>query len=163
MNQPARRPVVALEPKSMAAPRVLTNGPSLGGELRRDHADSKDPLSSWALSLTDAERRFLHDDLSELTDRERQVVFALCEGGQNQAVAERLYIALPTLRTHLMRINQKLGARSKGDVVRFVASRLLDRYRSGRPMPALITSDNYTTNMPREGEGSASPRPAARP
>ncbi len=147
----------------MAAPRVLTNGPSLGGELRRDHADSKDPLSSWALSLTDAERRFLHDDLSELTDRERQVVFALCEGGQNQAVAERLYIALPTLRTHLMRINQKLGARSKGDVVRFVASRLLDRYRSGRPMPALITSDNYTTNMPREGEGSASPRPAARP
>lgn len=83
------------------------------------------------LALTDAERRFLEADLGHLTDREREVVFALCEGGSNEAIAERLFVALPTLRTHLMRIHQKLGARSKADVVRVVAARLLSAYRAG--------------------------------
>ena len=44
----------------------------------------------------------------------------------------RLGIALPTLRTHLMRLNQKLRTGSKSDVVRHVASLLLEGYRTGR-------------------------------
>ncbi|MGD9693419.1 MAG: helix-turn-helix transcriptional regulator [Phycisphaerales bacterium] len=83
------------------------------------------------LGLTDAERRFLEADLAHLTEREREVVFALCDGGSNEAIAERLYVALPTLRTHLMRIHQKLGVRSKADVVRVVTGRVLAAYRSG--------------------------------
>jgi DNA-binding CsgD family transcriptional regulator len=74
----------------------------------------------------------LSEELDALTDREREVALAICDGGSNEVVAERLYIALPTLRTHLMRINQKLGTRSKGDVVRLMVGRLLDGYRSGR-------------------------------
>jgi hypothetical protein len=35
-----------------------------------------------------------------------------------------------------MRLNQKLGTTSKGDVVRFVAKALLEGYRSGRLEPA---------------------------
>lgn len=83
------------------------------------------------LSLTDEERRLLSDELSHLTARERQVVFAICEGGSNEVIAERLFVALPTLRTHLMRIHQKLGVRSKADVVRVMTGRLLGAYRSG--------------------------------
>lgn len=105
------------------------------------------------MDLTDAERRFLAEDLADLTEREREVVFAVCEGGQNHAVAERLFIALPTLRTHLMRINQKLGARSKGDVVRFVAGRLLVRYRSGKPMEPGEALVGQRKSLPRENEG----------
>ncbi len=90
-----------------------------------------DSPSRSDLALTHAERRFLESDLAHLTERERQVVFALCEGGSNEAIAERLYVALPTLRTHLMRIHQKLGVRSKADVVRVVTGRVLAAYRSG--------------------------------
>ncbi len=84
------------------------------------------------LALNDAERDMLAPDLAHLTARERQVVFAICEGGSNEALAERLFVALPTLRTHLMRIHQKLGVRSKADVVRLVSGRLLAAYRAGR-------------------------------
>jgi DNA-binding CsgD family transcriptional regulator len=84
------------------------------------------------LRLTPEERRTLGEELETLTDREREVALAICDGGSNEVVAERMYIALPTLRTHLMRINQKLGTRSKGDVVRLMVGRLLDGYRAGR-------------------------------
>jgi len=86
---------------------------------------------SWTLELTDSERRFLEGPLNGLTAREREVVFEICAGGTNETMADRLCVALPTVRTHLMRLNQKLGTTSKGDVVRFVAARLLEGYRRG--------------------------------
>lgn len=93
-----------------------------------------------SLLLTDAERSFLEARFRELTRREREVIFALCTGGTNEGMAERLCIALPTLRTHLMRLNQKLGTSSKGDVVRLVAMHLLDAYRMRRIEPAGATT-----------------------
>jgi DNA-binding CsgD family transcriptional regulator len=98
----------------------------------RRGSSSRDAGECWSLRLTPDERRTLSEELDALTDREREVALAICDGGSNEVVAERLYIALPTLRTHLMRINQKLGTRSKGDVVRLMVGRLLDGYRSGR-------------------------------
>lgn len=77
----------------------------------------------------------MSEELDALTDREREVALAICDGGSNEAIAERMYIALPTLRTHLMRINQKLGTKGKGDVVRLMVGRLLDSYRVGRIAP----------------------------
>lgn len=85
----------------------------------------------WTLELTESERRYLESSLSGLTTREREVVFEICAGGTNETMADRLCVALPTVRTHLMRLNQKLGTTSKGDVVRFVAARLLEGYRRG--------------------------------
>ena len=89
------------------------------------------PLGACTMRLTPEESAFLDLCLSELTTRERDVVRALCLGGGNEALADRLCVALPTLRTHLMRINQKLGSTGKDDIVRYVASRLLDAHRSG--------------------------------
>lgn len=86
---------------------------------------------SASLQLLAHEVVYLRQQLQELTDREREVAFAVCTGGSNERMAERLCIALPTLRTHLMRLNQKLGTARKGDIVRMMASRLLDAYRSG--------------------------------
>ncbi|MEQ9616599.1 MAG: helix-turn-helix transcriptional regulator [Phycisphaerales bacterium] len=80
--------------------------------------------------LTDAEKSYLDEVLAPLTDREREVVYAICGGGRNEEIADRLCIALPTLRTHLMRLNQKLGTTSKSDVVRLVAGHLLEGYRA---------------------------------
>lgn len=95
-----------------------------------DNADQ-----AFTLHVRPHEREFLRDRLDGLTKREREVVFALCDGGTNEGMAERLFIALPTLRTHLMRLNQKLGTTSKGDVIRYVAGLLLDGYRSSSLRP----------------------------
>jgi ATP/maltotriose-dependent transcriptional regulator MalT len=85
-----------------------------------------------SLQLNEVERALVEELFRDLTRREREVIFALCAGGTNEGMAERLCIALPTLRTHLMRLNQKLGTSSKGDVVRMVAAHLLRAYRCQR-------------------------------
>jgi|GEM_PF-587271 len=87
------------------------------------------------MELTERERRWLDGPLSGLTPREREVALAVCEGGDHEHVAASLCIAVPTLRTHLMRIHQKLGAESKVDVVRFVSARLLELYRERGATP----------------------------
>lgn len=88
------------------------------------------------LQLLDHEVDYLSRSMKALTSRECEVVFSICRGGTNEWMADALRIALPTLRTHLMRLNQKLGTTSKGDVVRFVAKALLEGYRSGEIEPA---------------------------
>ena len=108
------------------APRGRGPGPRVGGGIDGSWAR----LAGDGLLLTDAERAFLERRFGELTRRERDVIFALCGGGTNEGIAERMCIALPTLRTHLMRLNQKLGTGSKGDVMRLVAAELLGAYRN---------------------------------
>lgn len=93
--------------------------------------------NTCALALTDEEFAWVSRALPELTDRELDVLRAICAGGANEDMADRLCIAVPTLRTHMMRINQKMGATDKADVVRFVASRVVDGYRLSRiPLPS---------------------------
>jgi len=49
------------------------------------------------------------DELSELTDREREVISLLAEGRTNQAIGDRLGIATKTVETHVNAIFSKLG------------------------------------------------------
>ena len=118
---------------ALRLPSVEVDVKPLGPARARPSVAPAEPASETAgFRLTDAESSFLRQSLEPLTPREREVVIAICSGGTNEAMADRLCIALPTLRTHLMRLNQKLGTKSKGDVVRFVASCVLDGYRSDR-------------------------------
>lgn len=119
-----------------AQPRSAT--PASPTPVRTPEPGVETPWTSedgCSLLLTEAERAFLESRFADLTRREREVIFALCTGGTNEDMAERLCIALPTLRTHLMRLNQKLGTSSKGDVVRLVAMHLLGAYRLRRIGP----------------------------
>jgi DNA-binding CsgD family transcriptional regulator len=108
-------------------------------ERRPFSAGFAEPSDSARLSLLPFEEHHLEAALSTLTLREREVVLAICAGGTNDAIASRLCIALPTLRTHLMRLNQKLGTTSKGDVVRHAATILIEGYRRGELAPAART------------------------
>jgi len=121
---------------------------------RGDHVSEKD----FALKLTAAERAFLEEHCSYLglTIREREVLYTICSGGTNEGMADRLCIALPTLRTHLMRLNQKLGTTDKVDVIRFVACRLLEGYRSGRIAPDHKEPGQSRPGNHRGERGSAS-------
>ncbi|PKL33766.1 MAG: hypothetical protein CVV40_00395 [Planctomycetes bacterium HGW-Planctomycetes-2] len=134
------RTATLARPESPSGFPGVVNGSRPGGARLRQKAVRKiDPETKssgpWrapdgaTLQLLAHEVVYLRGQLPELTDREREVAFAVCSGGSNNRIAERLCVALPTLRTHLMRLNQKLGAARKSDIVRIVASRLLDAYR----------------------------------
>jgi DNA-binding NarL/FixJ family response regulator len=55
--------------------------------------------------------------LSEpLTEREEQLVLLLARGATNQELADGLHVALSTVKTHLMNIQNKLGARNRVEI-----------------------------------------------
>jgi DNA-binding NarL/FixJ family response regulator len=60
-------------------------------------------------------RRRELNPLSELTDREREVLGLMAEGRSNQAIAQRLVITLKTIETHVASIFSKLGLEPEPD------------------------------------------------
>ncbi|HUR16847.1 MAG TPA: helix-turn-helix transcriptional regulator, partial [Candidatus Limnocylindrales bacterium] len=58
-----------------------------------------------------------------LTDAETRVASLVVEGLSNAEIAGRLFVSVRTVEAHLSRIYEKLGARSRVDVVRWASSR----------------------------------------
>ena len=54
-----------------------------------------------------------------LSARERQIIALLAGGASNAAIASALYVTVNTVRTHLDRIRDKTGARSRADLTRY--------------------------------------------
>jgi DNA-binding NarL/FixJ family response regulator len=57
------------------------------------------------------------DALMALTDRERQVMVEIAHGATNAEIAERLYLAEPTVKSYVGRILAKLGVRDRVQIV----------------------------------------------
>ena len=60
-------------------------------------------------------RRRLHDPVSDLTDREREVLGHVAEGMSNRAIASRLFVTDRTVEAHVTQIFQKLGLAESSD------------------------------------------------
>lgn len=58
--------------------------------------------------------RRLHEPLSE---REREVAKCLCEGLNNKAIAQRLFLSENTVKTHLQRLFSKLDVKQRTEAV----------------------------------------------
>ena len=71
----------------------------------------------------------VHSGLSELTEREREVLLLVAHGLSNAEIAEALHISMPTAKTHVSRVLTKLGARDRTQLVIFA-------YESGLVTPA---------------------------
>ena len=54
---------------------------------------------------------------SELTERELDVLLLLAQGCGNQAIAEKLFVSVTTVKTHLRNINLKLGAHNRTEAI----------------------------------------------
>lgn len=53
------------------------------------------------------------EELQVLTEREREILDHLSRGFSNKEIAEKLFISVPTVRTHLRHIYEKLHVRSR--------------------------------------------------
>lgn len=69
-------------------------------------------LLRYAISERQEEYEARHA-LEKLTPREREVLQALAEGLDSEALAERLHISLRTERNHMSSIFSKLGVHSQ--------------------------------------------------
>ncbi|MFU0533847.1 response regulator [Gardnerella pickettii] len=57
--------------------------------------------------------------LTDLTDREREVLVEIAHGLSNQEIANKLFISLPTVKTHVAHILGKINARDRVQAVVF--------------------------------------------
>ena len=57
--------------------------------------------------------------LNDLTDREREVLVEIAHGLSNQEIANKLFISLPTVKTHVAHIWGKINARDRVQAVVF--------------------------------------------
>ncbi len=66
-----------------------------------------------------AEPVYTDPELDELTDREREVLIEIAHGLSNQEIADKLFISLPTVKTHVAHILAKINARDRVQAVVF--------------------------------------------
>ena len=68
---------------------------------------------------TPAAPGYTDPELETLTDREREVLIEIAHGLSNQEIADKLFISLPTVKTHVAHILAKINARDRVQAVVF--------------------------------------------
>ncbi len=62
---------------------------------------------------------YFDKELESLTDREKDVLIEIAHGLNNREIAEKLFISLPTVKTHVAHILKKINARDRVQAVVF--------------------------------------------
>ncbi|WP_343991911.1 response regulator transcription factor [Nocardioides dubius] len=75
------------------------------------------PRTFLCSGLAGAMMRRASDDRPRLSEREREVLDLLAEGLGTAAIASRLYMSESTVKTHIARVYQKLGATNRAQAL----------------------------------------------
>ena len=76
---------------------------------------SAQPASAQPASAQPAEA----GPVGPLSEREREILALLADGASDAQIAERLFLSVNTVRSHLERIRDKTGARRRPELVRY--------------------------------------------
>lgn len=109
-------------PELLAAIRAVARGRTFVA-----HALAAGPSGAAAAGERAAER---------LSERERQVLELVARGHTNREVAERLALSIKTVETYRARLSDKLGLRTRAELVRFAAETGLFVLTRNPPPPA---------------------------
>jgi DNA-binding NarL/FixJ family response regulator len=71
----------------------------------------------------DAETTTAGEDDQILSDRERQVLVSIARGFSNKEIAESLGLSVKTIETYKARVAEKMGLRTRVEIVRYAARR----------------------------------------
>ena len=71
----------------------------------------------------DAERAAKEPEQAALSEREREVLLRIARGFSNKEIAAELGLSVKTVETYKARVVEKLGLRSRVDIVRYAAAR----------------------------------------
>ena len=101
--------------------RTVASGDSVispGPTRRLLHSLRQEPAHGSSLTPV----RFLPSDrlgLEQMTPREREVLALVAAGLTNQEICDRLWLSMPTVKTHVGRLLSKTGSRDRVQLVLF--------------------------------------------
>ncbi|MBT1178238.1 response regulator [Bifidobacterium vespertilionis] len=98
--------------------RMMEGG--FGAQAQPGQPDPSRPMHSAQSSQSGRPAQSYTDpELALLTDREREVLVEIAHGLSNQEIADKLYVSLPTVKTHVAHLLQKINARDRVQAVVF--------------------------------------------
>jgi predicted ATPase/class 3 adenylate cyclase/DNA-binding CsgD family transcriptional regulator len=89
-------------------------------------AAEPDPGAAPAVIVAAAVQVAAEDSAGALSGREREIVALLAGGATDAQIAERLFLSVNTVRSHLERIRDKTGARRRAELVRYAIQAGID-------------------------------------
>jgi DNA-binding CsgD family transcriptional regulator len=89
-------------------------------------AAEPDPGAAPAVRVPAAGQATADVSAGPLSDREREIVALLAGGATDAQIAERLFLSINTVRSHLERIRDKTGARRRAELVRYAIQAGID-------------------------------------
>jgi pSer/pThr/pTyr-binding forkhead associated (FHA) protein len=93
----------------------LRDGDEIGiGSTSFEFVSESDPHDTEAPALVPR-----HESPVNLTDRERDVLRLISRGFTDKVIADRLFISVNTVRSHLERIREKTGLHRRTELTRF--------------------------------------------
>ncbi|HDZ59849.1 MAG TPA: response regulator transcription factor, partial [Actinobacteria bacterium] len=101
----------------------MAGGVAAAPQIYRFLKDEDRDVRTNAKKVVSRLRSGIKDPNDVLTRRENEVLSRLSEGVSNAEIAERLFIAEPTVKTHITRIFQKLGVTKRTQAAAFYHQR----------------------------------------